>query len=99
MLYRLRPDQKISDVVSKLDMPYALIRRYNPFVEGLENTYAGRTLRLPLTYAVLPGETYETISAAFGILPLYMKELNPYLDGQMVIYPGQTVYLPPELVY
>lgn len=99
MLYRIKKDEKISDIVDNLDIPYSLISRYNPFVESMDGTYQDRVLTLPLTYTALPGDTYESIGQSFGILPLYMRELNPHTDTSSIIYPGQPIFLPPNLVF
>jgi LysM repeat protein len=96
MSYKVQKNEKISDIVNKLDMPYDLIKRYNPFVESPNDFYEGRTLILPRVYTILPDQTYESISKAHSIHPSYLKELNPYMDGQSVVYWGQTIFLPPD---
>ncbi|KIL40049.1 hypothetical protein SD70_16075 [Gordoniibacillus kamchatkensis] len=96
MPYKIKKQEKISDIVSRFDVPYQTIRRFNPYVESEQGVYEGRELRLPRSYTVLPDETYESIAKTYGILPLYLKELNPYIGEQPVIYPGQSILLPPE---
>jgi LysM repeat protein len=73
-----------------------LIKRYNRFVVDENGLYVGRNLTLPRTYTVLPGDTYHSIGKTYRVIPSYLKELNPYMDEQSVIYPGQTIFLPPE---
>jgi LysM repeat protein len=93
--YKIRKDEKISNIADLFDVPYIVIQRFNPFVEDMNGDYAGRSLTLPRQYTVLPDETYESISKTFGVNPLYLKELNPYIDSEAsVIYPGQTIFLP-----
>jgi LysM repeat protein len=96
MLYKMKKDEKISDVVNTYDVPYYLITRYNRFVVSEDGVYVGRDLTLPRTYTVLPGDSYDSIVKTYRVLPSYLKELNPYMDEQSVIYPGQTIFLPPE---
>lgn len=98
MPYQIKKAEKISDVVGKLDIPYALIKHYNPYVESEDGVYEGAHLTLPRAYTVLPGETYDSICREHRIQASYLKKLNPYLDGQpSVIYPGQTVFLPARI--
>jgi LysM repeat protein len=95
MAYMIKKDEKISDIVDVLDIPYSVIQRFNPFVESMDGVYEGKSLTLPRQYVVQPNETYLSISKRFSVNLLYMKELNPYIDGpNSVIYPGQTIYLP-----
>jgi LysM repeat protein len=95
MRYKIKKNEKISDIVDKLDIPYDMIRRFNPFVESKEEVYEGRVLTLPVPFSVLPDQTYESISLSYSILPSYLYELNPYIEGRNIIYPGQSLFLPP----
>jgi LysM repeat protein len=93
--YVIRKNEKISDLVDRFDVPYDLIWRYNDFVANEHAVYEGRKLTLPRVHQVLPGQTYKSIGELYSVTPAYLHELNPYIDGQSVIYPGQTIFLPP----
>jgi LysM repeat protein len=94
MPYKIKKNEKISHIVDKFDMPYDVIKRFNPFVENENDVYEGKTLTFPRQYVVQPGQTYLSISEMYAIHPSYLKDLNPYVDVTSVIYPGQTIFLP-----
>ena len=60
--------------------------------------YEGGTLILPNKFTLIPGVSYESIAERYGITMDEFLDLNCDLGQTAVIYPGGTVFLPPEKV-
>lgn len=95
MYYQIKKDEKIADVINFFDIPFELIQGYNPFVKDMDGDYQNKVLSLPTTYMVQPGETYESIHKKFSLSLKDFSLINSHLGDQAVIYPGQTVFIPP----
>ncbi|SDZ25287.1 LysM domain-containing protein [Evansella caseinilytica] len=96
MQYRIKPKETIADVMDFFDIPFHLIQRYNPWVKKIEAVYENNILILPYKYTVVPGEKYENIAKHFHVSPEEFWNINCDIGQLGVIYPGETVFLPPE---
>jgi LysM repeat protein len=95
MPHILLKDEKIGDISRFYDVPFSMIQRFNPYVTSEEGIYRDRILTLPTRYTIIPGETYPGIARRIGLTPAQLFQLNPDLNTA-VIYPGQTLLLPPS---